>query len=64
MALLAAPHSQAFCIEKEHEDALHTANSVVLDALRKIRKIESASGDTVRLRQLDEQIQALQEKGK
>ena len=64
MILFAVPHNQTFCIQKADEGILYAQNTVVLDALCKIRKVESASGDTVRLRQLDEQIQALQEKGK
>lgn len=59
MALLAAPHSQAFCIEKADEKILCTTNNATLDALRKIRKAEASSSNTARLSQLDKRIKAL-----
>ena len=62
MALFAVPHNQAFCIEKADEGILKTASSATLDALRKIRKVESSSQNVERLRQLDQRINALQEK--
>lgn len=62
MALLAAPHKQAFCIEKADEKILCTASRATLDALEKIRKAESSSKDAARLRQLDQRIAALQSK--
>lgn len=62
MALLATPQNQAFCIKKADEGILKAASNTTLDALRRIRKVESSSQNTERLHQLDQQIIALQEK--
>ena len=62
MALLAAPHNQAFCIDESKEDMLHTTSTAILDALLKIRKAEASSQNAARLQQLDWQIHTLQNK--
>lgn len=64
MALLAAPRSEAFCIDKKDESILHTKSNAVLKALRKIRKAEAFSGNADRLAELDRRISELENKGR
>ena len=49
MALLAAPRSEAFFINKKDEQILRTRSNAVLNALRKIRKSEATTGSAERL---------------
>lgn len=62
MALLAAPRSEAFFINKKDEQILRTRSNAVLNALRKIRKAEASTGSAERLAELDRRISALEEK--
>mgnify|MGYP001623088961 FL=1 len=63
MALLATPSKSAFCISEKNAGILNEKGNAVLDALKKIRKVETAGGNAVRLQQLDRKICALQAKG-
>ena len=60
MALLAAPSKSAFCIAEEDAGILNKKSSAVLNALQRIRKVETVNGDTARLHQLDGKIQVLE----
>ena len=61
MALLAAPIETAICVNDEGAAKLQKKNTVILDALRKIRKLESPKGDAERLRRLDSRIEILRD---
>lgn len=61
MALLAAPIEAAICIDGRDVAGLEEKSTVILDALRRIRKIESPKGDSGRLHSLDSRIQVLQD---
>ena len=63
MALLAAPCKNAFCIDSSNADVLNKRSTAILGALQKIRKAEASSDNNSRLRQLDQKIEALQDKG-
>lgn len=63
MALLATPSKSAFCISEKNAGILNEKSSAVLDALEKIRRVETAGGNTVRLQQLDRKICSLKSKG-
>lgn len=60
MAVLAAPQRSAFCVDAIDENILKTPSTAVLDALRKIRKIETSKDNKGRLQQLDARIETLQ----
>lgn len=54
--LLAVLMDTAVCVSEREAAVLYQRNTVVLDALRKIRQAETAFGDETRLRQLDDKI--------
>lgn len=62
MALLATPSKSAFRISEKNVDILNKKNGAVLNALQKIRSVESAQGNTMRVHQLDGKICTLQAK--
>lgn len=61
MALLAAPSKVAFCIDKRDSSVLSKKSTAVLDALRKIRAVESGRNDVERLQDLDRKIKRLEQ---
>ena len=63
MELMATPSKSAFCISEKNAGILNEKGNAVLEKKKKIRKVETAGGNAVRLQQLDRKICALQAKG-